>query len=84
MLTIELPRRSQIQIYYPKISNNGFGYTLYLSTGLTIGKRAFGFKIMGFGFGYCYDLPGTLYGMPKGGWPERDYKKELENEQRKD
>jgi hypothetical protein len=76
---IEVPwNRSQIQLYYPKISHNGFGYCLMLKTGLTIGKRAFAFEILGLGFGFCYDLPGTLYGMPKGGWPEPDYKQKLE------
>ena len=80
-IEIWLPHRSQLQIYYPKIGHNGFGYSLMVKTGLTIGKHAFAISIMGLGFGYCYDLPGTLYGLPKEGSPGgRDYKKFLEKD----
>jgi hypothetical protein len=67
MISVELPHRSQIQVFYPKTCHNGFGYSLMLKTGLTIGKRSFGICIMGFGFGFCYDVPGTLYGVPREG-----------------
>lgn len=63
----ELPKRSQFQLYYPWVSHNGFGYTFMPKTGLTIGKRAFAISIFGFGIGFCYDLPGTLYGLPPDG-----------------
>ncbi len=72
---IELPRRSQIQLYYPKIGHNGFGYSLMLKTGLTIGSRAFCIVILGVGFGFCYDVPGTIYGSPPDWLP--DSKKEV-------
>ncbi len=61
---ILLPRRSEIQIYYPKISKNGFGYCLALATVFTIGRYAFAVEILGFGIGFCYDVPWVLYKIP--------------------
>ena len=40
-------------------------FELMLKTGLTIGRRAFGIVILGFGIGFCYDVPETLYGVPR-------------------
>lgn len=62
---IELPRRSQIQIYYPWPSNNGFGWCLAFPTAVTIGKTAVAIRIFGFGIGLCYDMAWTLYHTPK-------------------
>lgn len=65
MYTINLFNQYLLRIHHPKIFSNEFGSGITLASTLLVGRSAFSFVVLGFGFAISKCDPNTLWILHK-------------------